>query len=1198
MNLPDPNPVVPLDALAGLLGRVSHVTGLPAGAAAWVAARAAESARAEHSLPLVVVVPDRDAADRMVEEVRFHVGDDGDGDADITVLRFPADDTRTWDGLSPHPDLPRERLAALHALDQKLDAVIIVPARALLQRVLSPDTLSRLVLKLDIGDVIEPRDLTALLVSRGYLSVPRAEEPGTVALRGGIVDIWPTGSPWPVRVDFFDDEVESMATVDPHTGRGRGPIDTVEILPAREAVVTESALARASEHTLAVVDQTGSGQVRRRRLLEDFKEGLWFPAAEDYLCALHSVEALTERLRALPAGRVLVVDGREADADLDTFDRRWRERWAALAPDDRPLVDPLARFLTPDAVRETLAQFVQVGGLTIAPLGTSLVSAGARDNSDLAVGKGELEPVLARVRAWLDDGWRIALVVDSHGRLERLMALLQPHRLRPVHRIPGRWFAGELSAWVGPLDRGFRSDDAQVAVITADELFGAKSRPAKKAVGAKREGALSASGLSQLKVGDFVVHVRHGVGTFLGLVRKKVTVPDGPRTRTEEQDYVELEYRNGDRLALPVTRLDEVYKYRAVGDKTPRLDKLGGTTWEAKRSKVRDRVANLAHQLLRVHAHRAIVAGHSHEGMPPEYIQFEQTFPFVETPDQDQAIQDVLADLGRAEPMDRLIIGDVGFGKTEVAMRAAMRVVLDGSQVAVLCPTTVLAYQHHRTFQERFSGTGVRVALLSSFLDSSGKKDLQGQLRKGEVDIVIGTHALLSRSVRFQNLGLVVVDEEHRFGVKQKEALKALSSSWAARPCHYLAMSATPIPRSLHMALGGLREVSVIATPPPGRRPVVTRIMRWEDRRIREEILHELQRGGQVFVVHDRVQTIQPLAARLEALVPEATFGVGHGQMEPGALEKVLVQFVRGETRVLVCTTIIESGIDMPGVNTILVNQAHMLGLAQLYQLRGRVGRGHVRGYCTLIVPEEEDHLTKKAVHRLQVLQDNQELGAGMQVATADMELRGSGDLLGDSQHGQIDAVGLDTYIELLNEAVAAARGDLARDRLDPEIEVPVKCILPDQYIDEVPLRLEAYRELASCREVSQVRALVDRWEREWGEPPPEVLNLGWSAEARIRCRALGIERVNWLRVRVVLDFHPSTRVPAEVIARLVARHAGRFGLSDAAHAAMKDAEPGHRVVVRFGPEEGEAPFRFLHWVLRQVEKEMEQVAEETVRRR
>jgi transcription-repair coupling factor (superfamily II helicase) len=651
-----------------------------------------------------------------------------------------------------------------------------------------------------------------------------------------------------------------------------------------------------------------------------------------------------------------------------------------------------------------------------------------------------------------------------------------------------------------------------------------------------------------------------------------------------EQDFAELRYRGDDVMYLPVGRLHELYKHRGAGEKAPTLDKLGGQTWGARKQKVRDKVASLAAELLRLHAARAVTPGHSYPGRPPELAQFEQTFPFVETPCQERAIEEVLADLEKPEPMDRLLIGDVGFGKTEVAMRAAFQVVLGGRQVAVLCPTTVLAFQHWRTFSARFEGTGVQVGLLSSFQSSAEARDLKTQLREGRVDILIGTQALLGRGLRFQDLGLVVVDEEHRFGVKQKEKLKALAASWAPVPVDYLAMSATPIPRTLHLALSGIRAVSMLTTPPEGRRPVVTRVLRWDEARIREEILHELRRGGQVFFVHNRVQTIHAVCKQLEALVPEARFTVAHGQMEPAQLEEVLMSFVRQEHHVLVCSTIIESGIDMPTVNTILINRADELGLAALYQLRGRVGRGLIRGYCTLLVPEDEAQVTPAALKRLQVLQENQELGSGMAVAQADLELRGAGDLLGESQHGQIAEVGIDVYIELLSEAVADARGELARKRLEPELEIPVRALIPDAYIDRMEDRLGAYRQLAAAQTVLDVRRVVESWEDLYGEPPPEVLNLGWMAEARLRCRDLGVERVSWLKVRLMIDLHPTTIVPPARVARLLKTQPQRFSMSDAAFRGVPDAEPGHRLICRFSPEEAEYPFRFLHWALRQLE--------------
>jgi transcription-repair coupling factor (superfamily II helicase) len=636
-------------------------------------------------------------------------------------------------------------------------------------------------------------------------------------------------------------------------------------------------------------------------------------------------------------------------------------------------------------------------------------------------------------------------------------------------------------------------------------------------------------------------------------------------------------------MYLPATRLDQLHKYRAAGDKQPTLDKLGGATWGKRKAKVRDRIAAMAHQLLELHAMRAIVQGHRYEGVPARYRQFEETFPFVETPDQAQAIREVIDDMAGEEPMDRLVVGDVGFGKTEVAMRAAMRVVLEGRQVAVLCPTTVLAYQHWRTFEERFEGFAVNVALLSRFRDPAEARALRKRCAEGKVDILIGTHALLGRSAKFKDLGLLVIDEEHRFGVKQKEKLKALAQKWSDTPCEVLAMSATPIPRTLHMALSGLRKVSMIATPPEGRRAIQTRILRWTDARIREEILHELKRGGQVFFVHNRVQTIQAVTKRLQALVPEARFGTAHGQMDEHVLEDVLVRFVNRDFHVLVCTTIIETGIDMPNVNTILINRADQMGLAQLYQLRGRVGRSSVRGYCTLLVPEDTAALNKKAVRRLRVLAENTDLGSGFAIASADMELRGAGDLLGESQHGHIQAIGFDTYVELLEEAIGAARGDLSRKRLDPEVEVPVPALIPDAWIDDVTERITEYRRLAASRTVAQARDLIASWEDTYGEPPPEVLNLGWLTETRIRCRELGIERLTWMQVRVELELHESTPVPAEHVVALVTGEADRFAFAKGA--------AGKRLRIRFTDEEAQYPFRFLHWVLRRLEQGVEEGA-------
>jgi len=1147
-----------LDHLPAAMVPGARLGGLPEGAPAWALARWIE---AEEPLPLGVIAGTSADADVLARELRFHLADH------VSVVSLPADDVRPFDGLSPGPAVVRARLQTLDLLGRSEPVVVVLPARALLQRVLSPATLSAHRLRLAEGVILDPEALVGQLVDMGYHRVPQVDERGCVARRGGVVDIWPTDRDEAVRIEYFDDEIESLHRLDPTTRRGHGPAGEIFLLPAREALVSPEALSRASEATARAVDHMGGGQATRRRVLRELKSGLWFPGAEDYLAALHP---LVEPLSVL--GRVVVVEPRKVDEELALFEQLVRNRWNAAPVDERACVLPGDRYASADDARRGLADATR-----LAALATGGSDFGARSNDILRVRDADLEPTIVRLKAWLDDGVQVALVTDSRARGERLAALLQPHGLSPIAAAPGEWAKG-LTAWTGDLPRGFHAPRSMIAVVTAEELFGARAKK-RKAPTSLKDAALGS--VAELKVGELVVHVRHGVGRFLGL--KRIEVPGLPgrmgRREIVPQDMAEMEYRSGDRLLLPVSRLDQVYRYRAVGGADPRLDRLGGQTWARTRGKVRDRVLAMAQQLLRIHAQRAIAEGHAYEGRPELLLQLEESFPFHETPDQAAAIETVLEDLAQPEPMDRLLVGDVGFGKTEVAMRAAMRVILDGYQVAILCPTTVLAYQHAETFRQRLKGFPVNVGLMSRFGTPAERKEMVGKVRDGVVDVVIGTTGMLGRKVRFKKLGLVVIDEEHRFGVRQKEKLKALAQSWSEEPVDYLAMSATPIPRTLHMALSGIRKVSVIATAPVGRQPVSTLIGRWSEDRIREAVRTEVGRGGQCFYVHNRVAGIDTLAQHIAKLVPETNVAIAHGQMDEKQLERVLVDFVQRRIHVLVCTTIIESGVDIPNVNTILVDKAHQLGLAQLYQLRGRVGRSSVRGYCHLLVPDEMS-LTDKAVRRLRVLQENTELGAGFAIARADMELRGAGSMLGDKQHGHIQAVGLDTYVELLEEAVAEAKGALNLGRLDPELEVPVPQVLPGDYVPDVGARLREYRALALCRDAAQVRRLVSDWEDRYGEPPAPVLNLGWAAEAKVRCRALGIERVSWLQVRVVLAFHESTPVPVERILALVEGEPERFELIG----ASKPGDVTTRVGVRFGSDEAEWPFRFLHWVFRRLE--------------
>jgi len=1140
------------------------LSGLAGSAPAWALAELvrARLARRGEGLPLLVVAAGHEEASRLLVELSLYLRDE------LPVVLFPADDVRPYEGFSPHPGIPRQRLVALDLLERRVPAVIVTTGRALMHRVLPPDTLRANRIELRPRMELDRRSFLRRLSDWGYLAAGACDEPGTVSARGELIDLWPAGRAEPVRVGLFDEEIEDIRPLDPGTQRCIGkPLPRLRVLPAREAILSEEALARAAIRLAAGVDAAGGGQKTRRRILEDLREGLWFPGAEDYLGALH---ALVDPLSY--AEHVAVVGSDQVMDEIERFQATIRGRWEIERPEDRPLSPPEDRYASAGDVVAGLR-----GALRLDAFAPDAPDLGARDNAALRVGTNELAPLAERLRAWLSEGWQLVFTVESLARAERLRALFDPHRIRPRTLPPGELPPpGTPGLWVSDLTRGFHAAPSRLAIVAADELFAQRShaRPTKSL----REATVSS--FAQLKSGDFVVHARHGVGRFEGMARLPVQQTEEvwgfERTVQKlEQDFVIVSYRDGDRLYLPVTRLGELARYQAIGDGEPKVDRLGGESWSKRKAKVKDRVLAMAGELLRTHALRTVSKGHAYEGLPELYRQFEQTFPYVETPDQEAAIRDVLDDLAQPEPMDRLIIGDVGFGKTEVAMRAAMRVVLDGYQAIVLCPTTVLAFQHFQTFKERFADVPVEIELLSRLRTPAEGAEVLSRFAAGRVDILVGTTAVLGRTLRPRKLGLIVVDEEHRFGVKQKEKLSKL-----AIDVDMLAMSATPIPRTLHMALSGLRKVSVIATPPAERQAIRTRVARSNEAHIREEILHELQRGGQVFFVHNRVQGLPAVAGRIRELVPEARVATAHGQMEATALEDVLISFLKHEIHVLVCTSIIESGIDMPNVNTMIVDRADQLGLAQLYQLRGRVGRGSVRGHCTLLLPE--GGVPPDAMRRLQVLQENTELGAGFAIANADLELRGAGNLLGAEQHGQIEAVGLDTYLELLEEAVAEVRGELAKHTIEPEVEIPVPALLPEDYVPELEDRLAEYRRLAVCRTVLQVRELLDAWEDRYGRPPPEVLNLGWLGEVRARCRELGIQRVHWLKVRVVLDFHESTTIPPARIARLLAGEPNRFTLPRRRVApgtgGAEQAEPW-RIEVRFAPEEAETPFRFLHFV-------------------
>ncbi len=1135
---------------AELLRSRRSVAGLPEGAAGWLLARALRA-------PAWVVVSDAERVERTARVLAFHAP------AGVRVMVYPGDDLPPYSGVAPHPGRVAARLSVLDAMARGEAVLAVAPVEALAVRNLGPDRLADAVLELAPGALLERAALRRRLDLLGYQVAVMVEDPGTFAVRGEVVDLWPAGAEAPVRIDFFDDEIETLHRFDPQTQRSGERLDGFRVLPTRELIPDEAAVKRLATHTRAAAGAHRDASVLRRRVMETLRNQLSFAGIEDWLPALHEP---CSPLDHAPGAELSVIDPDAVVVALEAWLRKAQKRFEELGVDEQPLVGPDQRFEDARALRERLR-----AGFTLLPVAIDeaeqrapIPTLGLLSNRDLVVERGELAPVAARLRGWLEEGWRLAISCTGSASAERLRALLTPHEIalrdapsRDLDALP----PGALSLLWGDLPCGFRAPQEQLALISSDELLGKrKAAPGRRKHHAFRKG--QAVGLGKVREGDLVVHAWHGIGRFLGMSRLELG-----ETAT---DFLLLEFRGGDKLYVPVHKLDLLSRYRPASDaKVTRLDKLGGSSWQGRRRKVRDAMLRTAHELLKIYAQRQVVTREPYRLEPAWLPRFEAAFPYEETADQLQAIREVSEDLAAGEPMDRLLVGDVGFGKTEVAMRAAARVLAAGKQVAVLCPTTVLAYQHHETWSERFEGFPVRMAMLSRFSSAKEAREIAKAAKAGELDLIIGTTKLLGRGVGFSDLGLMIIDEEHRFGVRQKERIKRLRTE-----VDVLSLSATPIPRTLSMALSGVRSFSTIATPPAERLSVHTRIARFGEEVIREEILKELGRGGQVFFVHDRVRSIQSLAQQVQALVPEARIEITHGQLPPAELEEALVRFVRRQAEVLVTTSIIESGVDLPNVNCVLINRADNFGLAQLYQIRGRVGRSWRRGRCVLLVPADVG-LSRKATRRLRVLLEHQELGSGFQVASADLEHRGAGTLLGDNQHGHVDAVGFDTYVELLEEVLAEARGELHRKRLDPEIEVPVPSYIPESLVPGVEDRLSEYRYLSSAETPAQLRSLMDGMEERYGELPVELLNLGWLLQTRLRCRELGIARISWMKIRVELQIDESSSMDAKRLAALMLRLPNRFTMPE-----------DDRLQVRFSEEEAQYPYRFLHWLLTLLQEE------------
>jgi transcription-repair coupling factor (superfamily II helicase) len=1017
----------------------------------------------------VVALPTSTEAERVARDLVAFLGE---GAVDL----FPAWETLPFERVSPGVEVMGRRLRAMWKLrdPQRAPRVLVAPVRALIQR-LGPHVEETEPLVVRRGGTLDPDALLHELVAAGYRREYQVEHRGELAIRGSIVDVFPSTADRPVRIDLWGDEVDRLSEFSVADQRSTDDRDEVVIFGCRELRPTGEVRARAGELV--------AGEPWGREHWDRLADGEVFDGMESWLPWLVDGEHLLPDLLPDDAQVLLVEPG------------RMRDRAADLLAEEADLAGTLATSWQAgerDLPRLHLP-FDRLLAHTDVPVWSVVPTASGPDVPTVATGGwvpvvGDGSALTDQIGKLLAEGYRLVVGADGVGTADRLVGLLGGAGLEFARADEPDARPGEAEGVVtaAPLERGVILPSVKVAVLAEHDISG-RRRSHRRARPRRRD---ARAFFDDLRVGDHVVHHQHGVARYGGMVRRAIS--------GHERDYLLLEYRSGDKLYVPSDQIDAVRHY--TGGESPRLSRLNGSDWQKTKSRVRSAVAEIAQELVVLYQTRVNSVGVAFGPDTPWQAELEASFPFEETPDQLVAIEDVKADMQRPVPMDRLLCGDVGFGKTEVAMRAAFKAVQEGKQVAVLVPTTLLAQQHGQTFAERFAPFPVRVEVLSRFLTPGQARQVIGGLADGDVDVVIGTHRLLSEDIRFRDLGLLVVDEEQRFGVTHKESIKALRAQ-----VDVLTLTATPIPRTLEMSLTGIRDLTLLNTPPAERQPILTYVGEHEEKAIAEAIRRELLREGQVFFVHNRVRDIDDVAAEVRELVPEARVAVAHGQMDEGTLEQIVIDFWEGEFDVLVCTTIIESGIDMPTVNTLVVDRADLLGLGQLHQLRGRVGRAGQRAYAYLFTPRDRS-LTEEAYERLRTIGEATELGSGFKIAMRDLEIRGAGNLLGTGQTGHIAAVGYDLYCQMVTEAVAELKGEPLREPAEMKLDLPVDANLPEAYVAREELRLEAYRRLAAVGSAAEVDDIRVEWEDRYGPVPEEADALLAVARLRAACVRVGVQ--------------------------------------------------------------------------------------------
>lgn len=1082
---------------------------------------------------LLLITPDMHSATRLKRELEFF-----SQETKTTITLFPDWETLPYDHFSPHQDIVSDRLLTLYRLPQLSKTIVIAALPTLMHRVLPQDYLQGHAFAVSQGETFELTKVRDQLIQSGYRSVGQVMEHGEFAIRGSIIDIFPMGNQVPYRIELFDNEIESIRSFEPETQRSIEKISKIQLLPAREYPLTEESITRFRQTWRAKF----SGNPQEAPIYQQISHAEAAAGVEYYLPLFYeNTETFADYLPGHT--QLILLDGLQEMAD-----RFWHEvkhRYEQLRYDvTRPLCAPDEIFLSPEQLFQHLKQFnqIKIHSKPLTKKNTAVnfdttVTPNLVVNHKASAPFSALEHYIADTTK--DPNAKILFCAESPGRREILLEQLKEIKIFP--KLCDSWHSflsdeDHIAITVAPIDHGLSLDSPKIVLITESQLFGEQVMQRRLRKERKLDPSAMIRNLTELHIGDPVVHINHGVGRYLGLQ----TIQTGEL----EAEYLQLQYAGNDKIYVPVSSLHLISRYTGVDADHAPLQKLGSKQWDKIKEKTAKRVRDVAAELLDIYGRREASTGHAFKWDEKDYQKFRSEFSFEETPDQQTAIQDVLKDMKQARSMDRLVCGDVGFGKTEVAMQAAFIASQAGKQVAVLVPTTLLAEQHLHNFQDRFSEWPLKIAAISRLRSSTQRNEIIKDMSEGKVDIVIGTHKLLGNDIVFKDLGLLIVDEEHRFGVRQKEKIKSLRAH-----IDILTLTATPIPRTMNMALSGTRDLSIIATPPARRLSVKTFVHEHDPSLIREAILRETLRGGQIYFLHNDVATIAATREKLQKIIPEARIAIAHGQMPERELERVMTDFYHQKFNVLVCTTIIESGIDIPTANTIIINRADRFGLAQLHQLRGRVGRSHHQAYAYLLTPPKKS-LTSDAKKRLEAIAQLDELGVGFNLATHDLEIRGAGELLGMEQSGHIHEIGFSLYLELLEEAVRALKAGEEPELDKPlhggtEIDLGLTALLPTSYVPDVHVRLTLYKRLANCEDKHSITELKSEMIDRFGLLPEPAQRLFDMAELRLQATQLGIHKIEVGIKFGYLHFTQKPNIDVTKLAKLVQQHPNEYQLQD-----------------------------------------------------